>query len=54
MKKESLEKWVVFHETCGGGGSQISRFEVENPDRSGFQFAKIMKNIWIVPLNIMR
>ena len=32
-----------------GGGSQISRFEVENPDRSGSQFAKIMKNIWIAP-----
>ena len=32
-----------------GGGSQISRFEVENPDRSGSQFAKTMKNIWIAP-----
>ena len=31
-----------------GGGSQI-RFDVENPDRSGSQFAKIMKNIWIAP-----
>ena len=33
----------------GGGGSQISRFEVESPDRNGSQFAKIMKNIWIAP-----
>ena len=31
-----------------GGGSQI-RFDVENPDRSGSQFAKIVKNIWIAP-----
>ena len=46
-EKKSLKKWVVFHETCRGG-SQI-RFDVENPDRIGSQFAKIMKNIWIAP-----